>query len=281
MPPIGPIGAHVTLSDKRWAFAIEATATGNFWNKFIVASTRDRAALNNLARSLRVRPVGVFVSPGSRGSMYNTTKPGLDADREAITTAYDLMKFDDAWVHNVVVDVHQPERQVCVCPASPSLIPTPAPGVQFSSQPPSPLNQALFDSRDKALRAIACGPRGGVAVAAWLCCFAVAPRGVGLLTWHWLSVLLPHTGRENMPKNVKRGLTQDSCSFTVRNGATTERMLHRGQGPTSAKFLAGTVDKKSQVCVCACVGATLGGQTFVLTHYIHTRVTDCQPATRN
>lgn len=117
MPPIGPIGAHVTLSDKRWAFAIEATATGNFWNKFIVASTRDRAALNNLARSLRVRPVGVFVSPGSRGSMYNTTKPGVDADREAITTAYDLMKFDDAWVHNVVVDVHQPERQVCVCPA--------------------------------------------------------------------------------------------------------------------------------------------------------------------
>lgn len=154
---------------------------------------------------------------------------------------------------------------------SPSLIPTPAPSVQFSSQPPSPPNQALFDSRDKALRAIACGPRGGVAVAAWLCCFAVAPRGIGLLTWHCLFVLLRHTGRENMPKNVKRGLTQDSCSFTVRNGATTERMLHRGQGPTSAKFLAGTVDKKSQVCVCLCGCYTWWTNVRVDTLHTHTR----------
>lgn len=50
--PIGPVGQHLSLSDERWASAVEAAIGGGF-DSFLVHSQRD---LNELI----VRPLSLF-----------------------------------------------------------------------------------------------------------------------------------------------------------------------------------------------------------------------------
>jgi chromosome segregation ATPase len=50
--PIGPLGTHITLQDKRWGMAVE-TALGNTLNSFLVSSARDKSMLYQLCKQVR------------------------------------------------------------------------------------------------------------------------------------------------------------------------------------------------------------------------------------
>jgi chromosome segregation ATPase len=50
--PIGPLGTHITLQDKRWGMAVE-TALGKTLNNFLVSSARDKSTLYQLCKQVR------------------------------------------------------------------------------------------------------------------------------------------------------------------------------------------------------------------------------------
>ena len=60
-PPVGPLGAHITLKDPRWGVAAEQ-AIGSMLTTFLVANTVDGKALAQLAKSFGVHDAKVIAT---------------------------------------------------------------------------------------------------------------------------------------------------------------------------------------------------------------------------
>ncbi|XWS51588.1 hypothetical protein CRYUN_Cryun12cG0189600 [Craigia yunnanensis] len=101
MPPIGPIGAHVTLvNGDTWAPAVEQ-AIGKLLNAFIVTNSKDASALREYAREARYN---YFPIVDYTKSLPQTNHP----------TTLSVLHSDNPTVFNVLVDSGKAERQVLV-----------------------------------------------------------------------------------------------------------------------------------------------------------------------
>ncbi|KAK9665700.1 hypothetical protein RND81_14G129600 [Saponaria officinalis] len=110
-PPIGPIGAHVTLTHgDEWACAVE-NAVGRLLNAFIVTSVKDSHLLRSCARQARYDYLQIII--------YNFSVPRYNIPVNQLPqtshpTTLSVLHSDSATVLNVLVDKGGAERQVLV-----------------------------------------------------------------------------------------------------------------------------------------------------------------------
>ncbi|EPS70437.1 hypothetical protein M569_04318, partial [Genlisea aurea] len=111
MPPIGPIGAHVTLEHADlWSIAIEH-AFGKLLNAFIVNDTKDARILRACCREVNYNYLQIII--------YDFSRPRIVIPRHMLPqtkhpTAFSLIHSENATVLNVLVDTANAERQVLV-----------------------------------------------------------------------------------------------------------------------------------------------------------------------
>ncbi|PON53147.1 Structural maintenance of chromosomes protein [Trema orientale] len=110
-PPIGPIGAHVTLvNGDKWAPAVEQ-ALGKLLEAFIVTDHKDCLLLRSCAREANYSYVKIII--------YDFSTPRLDIPRHMLPqtehpTTLSVLHSENHTVLNVLVDVGNVERQVLV-----------------------------------------------------------------------------------------------------------------------------------------------------------------------
>ncbi|KMS98888.1 hypothetical protein BVRB_3g067820 [Beta vulgaris subsp. vulgaris] len=110
-PPIGPIGAHVTLTQgNAWACAVE-NAIGKVLNAFIVTNVKDSHLLRTCARQARYDHLQIII--------YNFSIPRYNIPHNQLPqtshpTTLSVVHSDSATVINVLVDKGGAERQVLV-----------------------------------------------------------------------------------------------------------------------------------------------------------------------
>ncbi|KAM7499521.1 hypothetical protein LguiA_023935 [Lonicera macranthoides] len=110
-PPIGPIGAHVTLvHGDKWAVAVE-NAIGKLLNAFIVTDHKDSLLLRACAREANYPNVQIII--------YDFSRPRLNIPIHMLPqtnqpTTISVIHSDTPTVVNVLVDVGSAERQVLV-----------------------------------------------------------------------------------------------------------------------------------------------------------------------
>nr|DAD47780.1 TPA_asm: hypothetical protein HUJ06_017718 [Nelumbo nucifera] len=110
-PPIGPIGAHVTLANgDMWAQAVE-NAIGKLLNAFIVTDHRDNLLLRECAREANYNHLQIII--------YDFARPRLNIPSHMLPqtkhpTTLSVLHFDNPTVMNVLVDMGNAERQVLV-----------------------------------------------------------------------------------------------------------------------------------------------------------------------
>ncbi|EXC13936.1 hypothetical protein L484_006634 [Morus notabilis] len=111
MPPIGPIGAHVTLvKGDKWAPAVEQ-ALGNLLNAFIVTDHKDCLLLRACAKEANYHYLQIIV--------YDFSRPRLNIPdhmhpQTNHPTTLSVLDSENHTVLNVLVDVGNAERQVLV-----------------------------------------------------------------------------------------------------------------------------------------------------------------------
>ncbi|XP_059666932.1 structural maintenance of chromosomes protein 6B [Cornus florida] len=110
-PPIGPIGAHVTLvHGDMWAPAVE-NAIGKLLNAFIVTDHKDSLLLRGCARAANYGHLQIII--------YEFARPKLQIPNHMLPqtkhpTTISVIHSDNPTVMNVLVDVGSAERQVLV-----------------------------------------------------------------------------------------------------------------------------------------------------------------------
>ncbi|GLT83987.1 hypothetical protein SLE2022_022470 [Rubroshorea leprosula] len=110
-PPIGPIGAHVTLiNGDTWAPAVEQ-ALGNLLNAFVVTNHKDVLTLRKCAKDISYHNLQIVI--------YDFSKPRLNLPHHMLPqtqhpTTFKVLHSDNPTVLNVLVDVGHAERQVLV-----------------------------------------------------------------------------------------------------------------------------------------------------------------------
>ncbi|KAG9452307.1 hypothetical protein H6P81_005211 [Aristolochia fimbriata] len=110
-PPIGPIGAHVTMvNDDKWGLAIE-TAIGKLLNAFIVTNHKDSLLLRRCAKAANYHNLDIFI--------YDFSKPKLNIPNHMLPhtnhpTVLSVIQSHNPTVLNVLVDMASAERQVLV-----------------------------------------------------------------------------------------------------------------------------------------------------------------------
>ncbi|XP_044506156.1 structural maintenance of chromosomes protein 6B [Mangifera indica] len=110
-PPIGPIGAHVTLvNGDRWAPAVEQ-AIGKLLNAFIVTDHKDALLLRHCARDSNYNHLQIII--------YDFARPRMRLPQHMLPqtkhpTTLSLLNSDNPTVINVLVDMGNVERQVLV-----------------------------------------------------------------------------------------------------------------------------------------------------------------------
>eukprot|EP00252_Welwitschia_mirabilis_P022218 TRINITY_DN5961_c0_g1_i1.p1 TRINITY_DN5961_c0_g1~~TRINITY_DN5961_c0_g1_i1.p1 ORF type:complete len:857 (-),score=220.02 TRINITY_DN5961_c0_g1_i1:32-2512(-) len=110
-PPIGPIGAHVTLVDNQaWALAIEH-AIGKLLNAFIVTNHKDALLLRQCARESSYSNLQIII--------YDFDRPALNIPERmlpdrSLRTVMSAIHAEIPTVANVLVDQGNMERQVLV-----------------------------------------------------------------------------------------------------------------------------------------------------------------------
>ncbi|GMJ05949.1 structural maintenance of chromosomes 6A [Hibiscus trionum] len=111
MPPIGPIGAHVTLvNGDTWAPAVEQ-AMGKLLNAFIVTNSQDASALRKCGKEARYNYFQIIIHRFSRPRL---KIPNHSLPQTNHPTALSLLHSDNPTIFNVLVDVGKAERQVLV-----------------------------------------------------------------------------------------------------------------------------------------------------------------------
>ncbi|XP_011621369.1 structural maintenance of chromosomes protein 6B isoform X1 [Amborella trichopoda] len=110
-PPIGPIGAHVSLKkDDSWALAIEH-AIGKLLNSFVVTDHKDSLLLRECAREANYPNLHIFI--------YDFDRPLLNIPSHMLPntkhpTTISAIHTDIATIFNVLIDQGSAERQVLV-----------------------------------------------------------------------------------------------------------------------------------------------------------------------
>lgn len=110
-PPIGPIGAHLSLvHEDDWAVAVE-NAMGSLFNAFIVTDHQDSLCLRECAKEAQYRNLRIII--------YEFSRPRLNIPSHMLPqthhpTAISELKSDNPTVMNVLVDMGNGERQVLV-----------------------------------------------------------------------------------------------------------------------------------------------------------------------
>ncbi|XP_012439131.1 structural maintenance of chromosomes protein 6A [Gossypium raimondii] len=111
MPPIGPIGAHVTLvNGDTWVPAVER-AIGKMLNAFIVTNSEDACALRKCAREARYNFFPIVIQRFSRPRLII---PNHSLPQTSHPTTLSVLHSDNPTIYNVLVDVCKAERQVLV-----------------------------------------------------------------------------------------------------------------------------------------------------------------------
>lgn len=111
MPPIGPLGAHLTLvNGDAWARAAE-NALGRLLNAFIVTDHKDSLLLRRCARDANYHHLQIII--------YDFSRPRLHIPHDMLPktnhpTALSVLHSDNPTVINVLVDMGNAERQVFV-----------------------------------------------------------------------------------------------------------------------------------------------------------------------
>ncbi|KAL0874759.1 hypothetical protein Bca101_024464 [Brassica carinata] len=109
MPPIGPLGAHVTLANgNKWASAVEQ-ALGNLLNAFIVTNHEDLITLRGCGKEANYNNLKIII--------YDFSRPRLIIPRHMVPqtehpTILSVLHSENHTVLNVLVDVMGVERQV-------------------------------------------------------------------------------------------------------------------------------------------------------------------------
>ncbi|BDA44494.1 Structural maintenance of chromosomes protein 6 [Coccomyxa sp. Obi] len=120
--PIGPIGAHLSLSDDRWSFAVD-TAIGGCFSNFLVHCQRDLTQLLDIAKRLRVQRPAITVYNFDTPMHDLSRKPQLPPD--VLTIKQVLCLPEDPNIsrvlHNYLLDYEQIERRVLVPDANTGL----------------------------------------------------------------------------------------------------------------------------------------------------------------
>ncbi|EIE27067.1 P-loop containing nucleoside triphosphate hydrolase protein [Coccomyxa subellipsoidea C-169] len=113
--PIGPIGQHLSLSDERWASAVEAAIGGGF-DSFLVHSQRDLSELIDIAKRLRMRRPVITVLNFDLPAHDLSRRPQLPPD--VLTIRHVLRLPEDPELarvlHNHLLDSDSIERRVLV-----------------------------------------------------------------------------------------------------------------------------------------------------------------------
>ncbi|XP_020260784.1 structural maintenance of chromosomes protein 6B-like [Asparagus officinalis] len=110
-PPIGPIGAHVTLvNGDSWALAVDC-AIGRLLDAFIVTNHKDSLALRACAREARYQNLQIIIYDFS---MPRLSIPSHDLPSTNHPTTLSVIHTENPTVMNVLVDMGNAERQVLV-----------------------------------------------------------------------------------------------------------------------------------------------------------------------
>ncbi|EOA19857.1 hypothetical protein CARUB_v10000108mg [Capsella rubella] len=108
-PPIGPIGAHVTLvNGNRWASAVEL-ALGNILNAFIVTDHKDLVTLRGCGKEANYNNLKIII--------YDFSRPRLSIPSHMLPqtehpTILSVLHSENTTVLNVLVDMSAVERHV-------------------------------------------------------------------------------------------------------------------------------------------------------------------------
>ncbi|ESQ40700.1 hypothetical protein EUTSA_v10012532mg [Eutrema salsugineum] len=109
MPPIGPVGAHVTLvNGNKWASTVEQ-ALGNLLNAFIVTDHEDLNTLRACGKEANYNNLKIII--------YDFSRPRLTIPRNMVPqtehpTILSVLHSENPTVLNVLVDVSGVERRV-------------------------------------------------------------------------------------------------------------------------------------------------------------------------
>ncbi|KAH0465535.1 hypothetical protein IEQ34_005638 [Dendrobium chrysotoxum] len=110
-PPIGPIGAHVSLAnDDTWALAVE-NAIGRLLDAFIVSDHKDSLVLRACAREANYHNLQIII--------YDFSRPRLNIPSNLLpttchSTTISVLHTENPTIWNVLVDMGSAERQVLV-----------------------------------------------------------------------------------------------------------------------------------------------------------------------
>ncbi|KAJ5288473.1 hypothetical protein N7478_001503 [Penicillium angulare] len=106
MPPLGPVGEHITLLEAKWASILEH-AFGNTLNSFIVASKQDSTTLLNIMRRVNcVCPILI-----GRDGNIDISAHVPDSQYQ---TALDILQFDNSMVRQQLIISHSVEQMVLI-----------------------------------------------------------------------------------------------------------------------------------------------------------------------
>ncbi|WOL06207.1 structural maintenance of chromosomes protein 6B-like [Canna indica] len=110
-PPIGPVGAHVTLvNGDIWAFAVDC-AIGRLLDAFIVTNHKDSLLLRACSREANYNNLQIIIYDFSRPRLH-IPQNSLPATNHPTTLA--VLHTENPTVFNVLVDMGSAERQVLV-----------------------------------------------------------------------------------------------------------------------------------------------------------------------
>ncbi|KAK8964204.1 hypothetical protein KSP40_PGU012886 [Platanthera guangdongensis] len=110
-PPIGPIGAHVSLVNSDiWALAVEC-AIGRLLDAFIVTDHKDLFVLRTCAREANYHNLQIII--------YDFSRPRLSIPSHLLpltchSTTISVLHTENSTIWNVLVDMGSAERQVLV-----------------------------------------------------------------------------------------------------------------------------------------------------------------------
>ncbi|KAG6659254.1 structural maintenance of chromosomes protein 6B-like isoform X1 [Carya illinoinensis] len=110
-PPVGPVGAHLTLiNGDTWARAVE-NAIGRLFNAFIVTNHKDALVLRGCAREANYNHLQILI--------YDFSRPRLNIPPHMLPqtshpTTLSVLHTENHIVFNVLVDMGDAERQVLV-----------------------------------------------------------------------------------------------------------------------------------------------------------------------
>ena len=108
--PLGPIGRLLTLTDDRWATAVETAVSGTLLNSFIVDNQHDAVLLRKIGESIKYVPP--MIVQQFRDSVYSIPDNQKPDPALRLTSIMSVLKSDEPMVMNVMIDQASVERKI-------------------------------------------------------------------------------------------------------------------------------------------------------------------------